>query len=180
MADQDRTPPPDGFYWFERPNRDAEVVQVESGEISVIDGDDEAFRLESWPEGRYRLSVIEGRLLGRIPEPGQFPAIEVLQAAIRETWRWAVAGTEDRRNDPPPREVPEHAIETIVSNVRAELDLWDAIDHADLLRRYVALVVAEEGYDYTERLHGGRSVDGITFTPEELAHLKALTAAANG
>ena len=54
-----------------------------------------------------------------------------------------------------------------------------AINHADLLRRYVALVVAEEGYDYTERLHGGRSVDGITFTPEELAHLKALSAAAN-
>lgn len=69
MAEHDATPPPDGFYWFERPNRDLEVVLVERGEISVIDGDDEQFRLESWPEGRYKLSVIEGRLLGRIPEP---------------------------------------------------------------------------------------------------------------
>lgn len=53
------------------------------------------------------------------------------------------------------------------------------IDHADLLRRYVALVVAAEGYDFLDRVGDGATA-GISFAPEELAHLKALSAAANG
>jgi hypothetical protein len=136
MAEQDATPPPDGFYWFERPNRDLEVVQVDHGEISVIDGNDEGFRLESWPEGRYRLRVLEGRLLRRVNEP--------------------------------PTEQEMRNILAVYTRL---------IDHADLLRRYVRLVVQEEGYDFLPRL--GSAGNDVQFNAEELALLTRLSEEAN-
>jgi hypothetical protein len=101
------------------------------------------------------------------------PTLALLHAAIRQTWECAVSGTEDRRNDPPPREAPAHTVGLIVSNVRAELGLWHAIDHADLLRRYVRLVVQSEGSDLLKRAGTG-GVDA-TFSADELALLGRLS-----
>ena len=119
-TDDPTTPPPDGWYWLQRPNGDLEVVQVWSGMISVIDGDDEGFRLEGWPDSRFGLTLMEGRLLGRIPEPQP-----------------------------------------------------GALDHADLLRRYVRLVVQEEGFDFLPRL--GFGGNDVKFNDDELALLARLS-----
>jgi hypothetical protein len=100
------------------------------------------------------------------------PTLALLHAAIRQTWECAVSGTEDRRNDPPPREAPAHTVGLIVSNVRAELGLWHAIDHADLLRRYVRLVVSAEGWDFLETVGLNSSVK---FSDAEMALLRQMS-----
>lgn len=112
-----------------------------------------------------------------------------LAAAIAEAWKWGwVASASAERGAPAPDELPDHVTPSVVSNARAECDYWGAlqdcipeptpINHADLLRRYVALVVAAEGFDFLGRVGDGPTA-GITFTPEEMAHLKALSAAAS-
>lgn len=176
MAEQDRTPPPDGFHWFQDGDGRLEVVQVAEG-MMMHTGTDQHSRLASWParDGGWP-GVLDGRLLGRIPEPG--PVARMIFPITEENGQPA---TLQMRLGPsmPPADVPG-----MLDSLR-RLEADDAeqaeptpIDHADLLRRYVALVVAAEGSDFLSRLGDGPTA-GVTFTPEELAHLKALSAAAN-
>lgn len=45
-------------------------------------------------------------------------SIEALMLRVAaETWRFAVEGTNDPRNEPPPAEMPEHVGGTILANV---------------------------------------------------------------
>lgn len=52
----------------------------------------------------------------------QDPTAQLLRAVAREAWRWAVNGTEDSRNDPPPPEASDDAVDGIIANVKVEIE----------------------------------------------------------
>lgn len=69
MAEQNPTPPADGYYWFQDNGGALEVVQVADG-LMMHTGTDQHTRLSSWAARRDNWPrSIDGRLLGRIPEP---------------------------------------------------------------------------------------------------------------
>jgi hypothetical protein len=99
------------------------------------------------------------------------PAGDPLRLAVQ---RYLTLLDEIRAKGTPPHADYWHqSIDAAQSAMRAALGPPDVIDHADLLRRYMRLVVQSEGSDLLKRAGTG-GVDA-TFTPDELALLARLS-----
>jgi len=147
--------------------------------ISVIDGDEEVFRLEGWPDSWFGLALMEGRLLGRIPEPQPGAVDHAAPDRAIHAPSWPLT-----RHEAALRIAAELGGVLVMVGADFYVDHGgvtlkkiefpaDSVDHADLLRRYVRLVVQSEGSDLLKRAGTG-GVDA-TFSADELALLARLS-----